>query len=312
MPSEQGRGQIARGLREQAVGVEHDGNLLAILLGQHFHVLVVERRGEEAGRRQLHLVADDDHLPRTAQRRHRVFGGYLAGLVEDDHVEQLRLKRQRVRDRKGAHQPDGLQIIDDAPTVAARHFADGLVAHRLAELVLQLAAAGGVDLLEGASFGVELGDRGFGQLHIVAELAVERRADGGGVLVAQQLARGAGTAREGNHAVDVEPADVGVGPLARGDGLVDHQRLDGSQRLRQGGEHARHAAVGAVDLGEERQQVGQIVERLAQIAQEFGQLVERQRVDPGKRAVQRLAKRTNGGSALPQPRKGKRAVAVLG
>ena len=138
---------------------------------------------------------------------------------------------------------------------------------------------------------------------------MERRADGGGVLVAQQVARGAGAARKGDHAVDVEAADVRIGPLARGDGFVDHQRLDLGKRLGHRGERACYAAVRAVDFGQEGQQVGQVVERFAQVAQQLSQFVERQRIDPGKHAAQRLVQPPHGRRALSQPRKGLRPIA---
>ena len=58
------------------------------------------------------------------------------------------IERQRVRDAERAHQPDRLQILDDLAGVAGGQVANGFVAHRLAELVLQVAPPGGVGFLE--------------------------------------------------------------------------------------------------------------------------------------------------------------------
>ena len=67
-------------------------------------------RGKEGRWRQLHFVANYDHLMRAINRRDGFFDWNLAGFVEDDNVEEVRVERQGVGNAEGTHQPDGFQI----------------------------------------------------------------------------------------------------------------------------------------------------------------------------------------------------------
>ena len=284
MPGQQGRRQVARGLVEQTVGVEVDRDALAVLLGDDAIVLVVAAGGEEAGRRQLHLVADHHHLRRAAQRRHRFLGRDLAGLVEDHHVEQVGAERQGVGHRQRAHQPDRLEIVDHQAGVAAGEFADRAIAHALAELVLQLAPAAGVALLEALAVGVELGRRQRGLPHPVQELAVQGRAHQRGIAL-QQLALGQRGALRGlGQGAGVETGQLGLFALQPGQRFVEHQRVELRRRQVQPLQGVGIGGAGAVHRAQRRQRIGQIFEVLAQIAGPFGEFAQAQRV----RQVQRL------------------------
>jgi hypothetical protein len=125
VPGQQRGRQVARALVQEAVGIEHDGDAVAafafsslftlVILNRDGVVLRIAARREEAGRRQLHLVAHHDDLRRTVQRGHGFFHRDLAGLVEDDHVEQVGRQRQRVGHRQRAHEPDGLHVAHHRP-----------------------------------------------------------------------------------------------------------------------------------------------------------------------------------------------------
>ena len=158
MPGQQRRRKVLRRLSQEAVGVQVDLDALALLLDDHAFVLAAGT-GEELGRRQLHLVAHDDDLVRAIDRGNGLLQRDLAGLVEDDHVEQVGIERQRVGDAQRAHQPDRLQILDDLAGVARRQIANGFVAHRLAELVFEVAPAGRIGFLEGLLLRLQLRGR---------------------------------------------------------------------------------------------------------------------------------------------------------
>ncbi len=89
----------------------------------------------------------------------RLFQRNLAGLVEDDDIEQTRIERQRVRDAERAHEPDRFQILNDLAGFVRGQVADGFVAHRLSELVLQVAPPGSIGFLEHLLFLTELRGR---------------------------------------------------------------------------------------------------------------------------------------------------------
>ena len=89
MPGQQRGGQVLRRLRQEAVRIQVHLDALAFLLDDHAFILGAGA-GEERGRRQLHLVAHDDGLVRAVDGRNRLLQRNLAGLVEDDDVEQIR------------------------------------------------------------------------------------------------------------------------------------------------------------------------------------------------------------------------------
>ena len=61
MPCQQRRGKVLRRLREETVRVQIDFDALAALLDDHALIFAATGR-EEGRRRQLHLVAHNDHL----------------------------------------------------------------------------------------------------------------------------------------------------------------------------------------------------------------------------------------------------------
>ena len=274
MPSQQGRRKIPCGLVEQAVRVHVDGNAFAVLFDQDF-VLAVAAGGEEAGRRQLHLVADDHDLARAAQRGDGFFGGDLAGLVEDHHVEQIAGQRQRVGDRERAHQPDRLEVVDDEAGFIVRQVADGTMAHALAELVLQFAPAGRVALLELLADGVELRGGQRRSTQVVGEQAMQRGADHariGGEQVALRARDGVCATRQ-SHAV--EACQLGRFALRTPQGFCGDRGLGRVGRSRQRAQGPPDCSVGAMHRTQQGQQIRQVIHALAQIAQQFGQRAER-------------------------------------
>ena len=111
---------------------------------------------EEARRGELLAVAHHDGLPSPQDRTHRLGRPHLAGLVEDDHVEGDRSRRDVLGDRERAHHEDGLDGLDRAP----RLLHEG--AHReVAALLLKLAPEDGelpAPTVPGEPLPVESGD----------------------------------------------------------------------------------------------------------------------------------------------------------
>ena len=69
---------------------------------------------EEAGRRQLLAVADDDGLLASRDRAEGVDGFHLTRLVEHDQVELDGVRWQILRDRHRAHHEDGFDRLNAA------------------------------------------------------------------------------------------------------------------------------------------------------------------------------------------------------
>ena len=166
--------------------------------------------------------------------------------------------------------------------------------------MLKFPAPGGVSLLEFPSGGVELRDRGFGCLHVVPKLAVQRGAYNRRILIAQHIPGSARTARKGDHAVYVKPANFGVGAFTLRNCFVQHQSLDRRKRERKSRQCSGDSWRCCVDFGQMRQQVWQIVQIFSQVAQQFAQFIERQFARFIQRRRQCLTKRVENGGRLSE------------
>src|SRR5262249_6082959 len=137
VPSEQRTRQRSRCPVEEAVGVEVVHEQGGIVFAQPAAALP----GKERGWRQLHLVTDNDHLPGAVKRGNGVLDRNLAGLVENDDVEELLLQRQNIGNAQRTHQPDRLQAAQHATGLACEQLADRLVGTRFLELIFQRLAS---------------------------------------------------------------------------------------------------------------------------------------------------------------------------
>ena len=90
MPAEHCGRQVLGGMAEEAVAGQFILEFFITLFDLHFALLLAGPFGrEEVGRRQLHLVADDNDLLAAEQRRNCLFERNLARLVENDHVHEV-------------------------------------------------------------------------------------------------------------------------------------------------------------------------------------------------------------------------------
>ncbi len=276
VPAEHGRGQVLGGMVEEAVAGQVVLDHLAGFLDQQFLFLVGRLPGrEEIGRRKLHLVADDDRLRGAEDRGHRLFQRDLAGFVEDDHVEIGGVHRERVGDAQRAHQPHRLQVLDHLARIAGDEIADRLVSHRLAELVLQVAPAAAVPLLEFLFLVAELRGRQPGDADVLQESPLDSVAEFSRIarepLAVEPLqAAGVPVADAAGEVGKLAFLAIGVGQAAIGRGRLDLRRFQrqhaqgGPERRRQGG-----------DLGEALEKGRQIVQGRLHLLQLGSQLIER-------------------------------------
>ena len=93
MPAQHPLRQPARGEQAQDALDVGDGRAFLLVLGVR-----ASHAGEEAGRRQLALVAHDHHLPAARYGPERVHRLDLAGLVHDQQVERHAARREELRD----------------------------------------------------------------------------------------------------------------------------------------------------------------------------------------------------------------------
>src|SRR5688572_33084889 len=83
MPRKKGRGQILRGLREEAVGIQINFHAFTGFLDDETFFIAAAAR-EKRGRRQLHFIADHNHLVGAISGRDRFFQRDLARLVRSE------------------------------------------------------------------------------------------------------------------------------------------------------------------------------------------------------------------------------------
>ncbi len=167
MPTQHGGRQILGSMIEEAIAGQIVRNQLATFLDEHFLLLVgILSRREEIGGWQLHFVSDYNCLGSAKHRRHRLFECDLTRFVENHDVEITRIHRQCLGDTEGTHQPDRLEVLNDRTRIAGHEVTNGLIAHRLAKLMLQLPAAATVLLLEFLFIAVELSSRLTGKLDV--------------------------------------------------------------------------------------------------------------------------------------------------
>lgn len=144
-----------------------------------------------------------------------------------------------------------------------------LVAHGLAELVLQLPAAGAVALLEELAVRVELRGGDGGELHVLAKTAAHLGANDRRVFV-EPRALGPGDALAALlHHAAIETREPALGAVkllqaAAGDGGL---QLLGSER--KGAQRMGDLGRCLDQLGKEREQIGQGRGFLAQVAHRF-------------------------------------------
>src|SRR5262249_38512910 len=112
--------------------------------------------GEERSGRQLHFIADDDDLMRTVNGRYCFFQWNLARFVEDNNIEQIRIQRQSIGNAEWAHEPDWFQILNHSPRLTRCEMTNGLIPHRFAELVFEVAPSACIGFLEYLLFRTEL------------------------------------------------------------------------------------------------------------------------------------------------------------
>ena len=115
-------------------------------------------------------------LPRNSDGTASSSGTWLAS-SKITTSNEVGVQRQRVGNAQRAHQPDRLEIANHLPGVAGHQIADRLVAHRLAELVLQVRRPWLVALLEFLLLGGELRGRQVGDLQVLAESLPHAPAD---------------------------------------------------------------------------------------------------------------------------------------
>ena len=132
VPAEAAAGQAQRAADvEDALEVRQALLGLLLVRGQ---LLVAGGPLEEAGRRQLLLVARDDQLLPPVDGADGVVGADLRRLVEDDQVEAEVVRVQVGADRQRAHHQAGLQ-----PGQQGRHAGEELAQRQVAPLLVDLA-----------------------------------------------------------------------------------------------------------------------------------------------------------------------------
>src|SRR5262249_39858458 len=139
------------------------------------------RGGKKGGRRQLHFVADDDDLVRTIKGRDGFLQGDLTGFVKNDDIEQVRIERQRIRNAERAHQPYGLEVLEDSSRITRGEVANGFVAHRFTKLVLEFTPARGVGFLERLLVRGQLRHGQGGEVDVLQKFSSHRGANTTGV-----------------------------------------------------------------------------------------------------------------------------------
>ena len=250
VPGEHRRRQPHGSDREEAVAVEDDADRRVVVASTGSSEARPRADLEVPRRRQLHPVADDDHLRAAEHRRHGLLDRDLARLVEDHDVERRRPAAACPTPTTGSSARPAASPRRPAPGSAEARCADRLVRADLAELVLQLAPAGRPDRLALAVVGVHAGDAA---LRVRDRLRNRARSRAVTTSALARWSAGARSATRSSRSASRSPSSrFSAGLLARG----PHASTPRRRRARAGPATRRGAAARAARSAPRRGRAG--------------------------------------------------------